>query len=432
MNGEAHTLSFSVLNSRNTGIAVPNYTYRGLDKSGNQTTGQLTAENDRAALAQIKALGTFPTQVMLGREGPKSSARTAGVSAPAKMSYGRVGSADLAVVSRQLANLVAGGLPLMRTFTALTEHTENPRLKSALTLMQRDIQGGRTLWEALASYPKIFPPLYVNMVKAGEASGQLSSTLQWLADYLEKEQTQKTQIRSALAYPTLLVSVGSIAVFVLITTVVPKFVTIFEEFDQALPLPTVVLLAVSGFLASWWWAILCGLSAIVVGFRIYTQKPRGRMWADSWKLRLPLLGKLGLKSATSRFARTTATLLKGGVPLFDSMAVVRDVLGNEALARGVDQVREGMREGGSFAGRLEQTAVFPPLLTHMVGIGEETGDLLSVLETVANSFDVEVDATLKSAVSLLEPLIIITMGALIAFIILAMLLPVFQINLMGQ
>jgi len=319
----------------------------------------------------------------------------------------------------------------MRTFFALTEHTENPRLKAALLEMQRDVEGGKALWEALAAHRGIFPPLYVNMVKAGEAGGQLATVLEWLAEYLEKEQARRIQIRSALAYPTLLVTVGSLAVFLLVTLVVPRFVSIFQEFEQALPMPTVVLLGVSGFMAHWWWAILCIVGAVFVGFREYSRNPAGRLRLDLWKLHLPLFGKLALKSAVSRFARTTATLLQGGVTLMDSLSVVREVVGNEILARGVDRVREGMREGESFAGRLRETGVFPPLLTHMVGVGEETGDLQNVLLTVANSYDIEVDAALKSMVSLIEPVIIVTVGGVIAFIILAMLLPVFQINLLG-
>jgi len=405
---------------------MPSFTYKGLDNGGRQTAGQMVAEDERSAVAQIKAMGLFPVDVRIARDGsdPSQSA-----SIERYRVGGGINSSDLTVFSRQLANLVAGGLPLMRTFAALTEHTENPRLKVVMQRMQQDVQGGKALWEALSAHPKVFPPLYVSMVKAGEASGQLSDVLQWLADYQEKEQTRKMQIRSALAYPTLLITVGIISVFMLITFVVPRFVVIFEEFDQALPLPTVIMLAISGFLTTWWWAIIGAIIAVVAGFKAYARTFGGRIRVDGWRLRLPLFGKLSLKAAVSRFARTTATLLRGGVPLLDSMSVVREVVGNEVLARGADQVREGMREGESFAGRLRDTGVFPPLLTHMVGVGEETGDLQGTLLTVANSYDVEVDASLKSIVSLIEPLIIVVVGSTIAFIILAMLLPVFQLNL---
>lgn len=405
---------------------MPGFTYKGLDNGGRPVAGQIIADDERTAVLQIKGMGLFPLDVRAARDGQSDASATR----PEGFKLGGgINSSDLTVFSRQLANLVAGGLPLMRTFAALTEHTENARLRAVMQRMQQDVQSGKALWEALNSHPRIFPTLYVSMVKAGEASGQLSDVLQWLADYQEKEQTRKVQIRSALAYPTLLVTVGIASVFLLVTFVVPRFVTVFEEFDQALPMPTVIMLGVSAFLTRWWWLIIGALVAIVVGIKEFARTPTGRLHVDRWKLKMPLFGKLALKTSVSRFARTTATLLKGGVPLLDSMVVVREVAGNEVLAQGADRVREGMREGESFAARLKDAGVFPPLLTHMVGVGEETGDLQGTLLTVANSYDVEVDASLKSIVSLLEPLIIITVGSMIAFIIMAMLLPVFQLNL---
>jgi type II secretory pathway component PulF len=405
---------------------MPNYSYQGLDRLGKQVTGQISADDSKTALMQVKTLGIFPTEVKPARQGASKSRRLV----PVKK-IGRVSSGDLTIFSRQLANLVKGGLPLMRTFSALTEHTENPSFKIVLERMQQEIKGGKALWEALESYPAIFPPLYVSMVKAGEASGQLSSVLVWLAGYLEKEQAQKNQIRSALAYPALLMVVGSLTIISLIIFIVPKFISMFQEFGQALPMPTIILVGVSGFLLHWWWALLIFGFAVVSGAKAYGRTPAGHLNYDILRLRLPLLGKLNLKSAVSRFARTTATLLQGGVTLFDSMAIVREVVGNEVLARGADHVRDGMREGQSFAARLKESGVFPPLLTHMAAVGQETGDLQGVLLTVADAYDVEVEATLKSVISLIEPIIIVIIGSLIAFIILAMLLPVFEINMMG-
>lgn len=408
---------------------MPNYAYKGLDSQGQQVSGEVAAEDEHSALVHIKSTGVYPTQLRIVGDG-RSRIGSSSISSGIPKISGRVGSGDLTVFSRQLANLVSSGLPLMRTFVALTEHTENQRLKAALLRIQQEVKAGKALWEALDTHSNIFPSLYVSMVKAGEASGQLASVLQWLADYLEKEQARRVQIRSALAYPTLLVTVGSLAVFMLITLVVPKFVTIFEEFGQALPLPTRIMLALSTLLSHWWWALILVAGGIVFGMKAYARTTTGRLNIDRLKLRVFLLGKLTLKTSVSRFARTTATLLQGGVSLFDAMAIVRNVVGNEVLARGIDLARAGMREGESFATRLRETNVFPPLLTHMAGVGEETGDLQGALTTVANAYDTEVDATLKSIVSLLEPVIIITVGGIIAFIILAMLLPVFQINLM--
>jgi type II secretory pathway component PulF len=405
---------------------MPNYSYQGLDKLGKQVAGEVSADDNHTALLRVKGLGVYPTDIKIARAGSGFAARTS-----TAQKGGKIRSSDVTIFSRQLANLVRGGLPLMRTFSALTEHTENAGLKAVLERMQEEIRGGKALWEALAGYPAIFSPLYVSMVKAGEASGQLSSVLNWLAGYLEKEDSQRNQVRSALAYPALLVTVGVLTITALVLFIVPKFVSMFQEFGQALPLPTVILVGISGFMVHWWWALFAGILGIVVGTKAYVRTASGRLMFDVLKLKLPLFGRLNLKSAISRFSRTTATLLQGGVTLFEAMNIARDVVGNEVLARGADFVRDGMREGQSFAGRLKDSGVFPPLLVHMAAVGEETGDLQGVLLTVSDTYDVEVEATLKSVISLLEPIIIVVIGSAVAFVILAMLLPVFEINMMG-
>lgn len=404
------------------------FTYRGLDETGKAVRGELVAENVHSAAVLLKSQGLFPTEVTAA---PERAGRAATGGSLWGALSGRDMAADVTILTRQLANLVGGGVPLMSAFTALTAHTENRRLRVVLEHRQEDVRRGKALWEALAASPEIFPQLYVNMVKAGEASGQLAAVLSWLADYREQEQARRLQIRAALAYPTLLVVTGMLAIVLLVTLVVPKFSAMYEEFGQALPLPTVVLLAVAGWLAHWGWALAVGLALTWFGLRRYARTTNGRLKVDRWRLRLPLFGKLLIKTAMSRFARTTAILMQGGVPLLDALAIVRDVLGNKELARATDRAREGMREGERFGARLQETGVFPGFLTHMIGIGEETGDLRNMLVTVADTYDVEVNATLKSLVSLLEPVIIISVGAVMGFIILSMLLPIFQIDLLG-
>jgi general secretion pathway protein F len=295
--------------------------------------------------------------------------------------------------------------------------------------MQQDVKSGKTLWEAMMVHENAFSPLYVSMVKAGESSGQLASVLSWLAEYQEKEQARRMQIRSALAYPTLLAIAGLLAVTLLIVLVVPKFAAMFTEFNQALPLPTIILLGTAGFIGHWGWIILVVLILGGTLFSRYAKTTAGKLRVDGWRLRVPLFSKLLVRSAMSRFARTTATLMQGGVPLLSALSVVRDVMDNEVLARATDRAREGMREGERFAARLEQTGVFPPFLTHMIGIGEETGDLHSMLLTVANTYDIEVENTLKGMVSLIEPVVIIIIGSMIGFIVFSMLLPIFSINM---
>ncbi len=322
-----------------------------------------------------------------------------------------------------------GGLPLLRSFNALIEHTENQRLRAVITDVRNAIQSGISLWEALGQHPRVFPPFYVNMVKAGEASGELQSILLWLADLMETDQRKRSQIRSALAYPVLLLTVGSAAVFFLTTFLIPRFVGLFEELHQALPLATVILLAVSSFLGHWWWAILLGALMIVIATRMYVATPSGRYAWDTFRLRIPLFGKLTMKVSVARLARTLSTLLRGGVPILTALEVVRDVIDNERLARGIDSVRSQVREGTSIAGPLKESGLYPGLLTHMIAVGEETAELDSVLLTVAETYDVEVENSVKALISMLEPAIIIAMAGIIGFIIAAMLLPVFQMNL---
>ncbi|HEX2949489.1 MAG TPA: type II secretion system F family protein [Armatimonadota bacterium] len=405
------------------------FNYRGLDSLGKQVRGEITAEDAQGATTLLRSRSIFPTEVTPAKTREDSPA-SSGKSIFSFMT-GRNSAADVAILTRQLANLVSGGVPMMSAFAALTAHTENLHLRAVLETMQDEVRGGKALWEALAPHGDVFPPLYVNMVKAGEASGQLAAVLSWLADYQEKEQARRMQIRGAMAYPILLLCAGFIAIILLITLVVPKFSAMFSEFGQALPLPTQILLSTSHFMAKWGWTVIVGIALIVTGLRRYARTPAGKLRVDAWRLHIPLMGKLTIKSAMSRFARTTSTLMQGGVPLLDALSVVRDVLGNEVLAQATDNARDGMREGERFADRLQQTGVFPPFLTQMIGIGEETGDLRNMLTTVASTYDIEVDSTLKGLVSMLEPLIIITIGGLMGFIIMSMLLPIFQIDLLG-
>jgi general secretion pathway protein F len=229
----------------------------------------------------------------------------------------------------------------------------------------------------------------------------------------------------------LLVLVGSVAVFLLLTFLVPRFAAMFQEFDQALPLPTVVLMNVAGVLSHGWWALVGGLFVLRFAYRQYRATPGGKYRIDAIKLRVPVIGLLARKMAVARFARTLATLLRGGVPILEALEVVRDVLGNERMARAVDEVQYRVREGESLAEQCRRTGFFPALVTHMIALGEETGDLEGVLETVADAYDVEVDNTLKGMISLLEPVIILTMGAIVGGIVAAMLLPIFQMNLLA-
>ena len=340
----------------------------------------------------------------------------------------RVSFQDLTVMTRQLASLVGGGLTLMQAIDALIEHTENERLAIALRQVREELRGGGTFAEALAKHPRLFSPLYVSIVRAGEVSGELPRILNWLADYMEREQTRRTQIRSALAYPILLSIVMVAALSFLLIFLVPRYAALFAEMGQSLPLPTQILLAVSGFLTRWWWAIALSIVAIVYAYRLARRPPRGRLVTDAWKLRLPVFGRLHLKSAVGRMARALSVLLMGGVPVLEALAVVRDVVGNEVLAQALDEVRQRVREGERLADHLRRSGVFPPLLTRLAAVGEETGSLPQALTTVADTLDLEVDSSLKALVALLEPALILSLGVVVGFVVISLLMAVFQLN----
>ncbi len=340
----------------------------------------------------------------------------------------RVSFQDLTVMTRQLASLVGGGLTLMQSIDALIEHTENERLASALMQIREELRGGGTFAEALTKHPHLFSPLYVSIVRAGEVSGELPRVLNWLADYMEREQTRRTQIRSALAYPILLSIVMVVALSFLLIFLVPRYAALFAEMGQSLPLPTQILLAVSGFLVRWWWAIGSGIVAIVYAYRLVRRTPRGRWVTDAWKLRLPVFGRLHLKSAVGRMARALSVLLLGGVSVLEALAVVRDVVGNEVLAQALDEVRQRVREGERLADHLRRSGVFPPLLTRLAAVGEETGSLPQALTTVADTLDLEVDSSLKALVALLEPALILSLGIVVGFVVISLLMAVFQLN----
>jgi general secretion pathway protein F len=411
---------------------MPNFQFVGLDHRGQKVSGQLVAENERAVIGRIKEMGYFPTDIRALDEAARPAASPE-VPRRGRRSFwvGGVRSQDIAVFSRQLANLIQGGLPMLRSLEALVEHTENDRLREALIEVHDAVKGGASLHESLMAHPKVFPTLYTSMVRAGEASGQLGVVLSWLAQFQEKEQARRSQVRAALAYPMLLVGVGSTAVFLLLTFLVPRFAALFQEFNQALPLPTVVLMQIAAVFSRGWWALLLAFLVLRFAYRQYRATPAGKYRLDALKLRLPVVGSLVRRMAVARFARTLATLLRGGVPILEALEVVRDVLGNERMARAVDEVQYHVREGESLAEQCRRTGFFPAMVTHMIALGEETGDLQGVLETVADTYDVEVDNALKGMISLLEPLIILTMGGIVGFVVAAMLLPIFQMNLLA-
>lgn len=406
---------------------MPDFAYQALDRSGATVAGVLQADNQDAVAERVRQLGLFPTAVNPAREQRRAEAPAPAVRAGA--AGGRVNRMDVVLFTRQMADLVEAGLPLDRALTVLQRQTDSAALRARVAKLQEEVRAGKPLSEALSLFPREFPDLFVNMVHAGESTGQLGQVLERLASYLEREMTRRAQLLSALTYPTVLICVAFSAIAFLLAFVIPKLSTVFDELGKSLPLPTLILLAVVGFLTHYWWALLLGIAAAALGARQLLRTPGGRAAWDAAKFRLPLAGKLQRRLVSSRFVRALGTMLHGGVPILDSLEIARDAVGNVGAARAVERVREAIRQGESLAEAMAGTEFFLPVAVHMAAVGEETGRLPAMLVRTADSLDFEIDSQVRRLVTLVEPLIVLLMGAFVGFVVLSVLLPVFEANL---
>jgi len=406
---------------------MPQFHYQATTPQGKIVEGVMEAGEERVVIARLHDQGYLPLRVAMPGQ-TKQRVAFKGFSLPALPGRGTVRQRDLLVLTQELATLIAAGLPLDRALSVLTGLTAKEELKRIVGQILRSVQQGKSLAEALAVYPKIFPPLYVNMVKAGELGGFLDLTLQRLAEYLDRAQQVQDEIKSALTYPILLTVVGGLSVVVLLTYVLPKFAVIFGDLGQGLPTSTRILLGISNGLRGYWWALaLFGLVGWV-GWRQYLTTPQGRFAWDRWRLRVWLFGQLLTKREVGRFARTLGTLLKSGVPLLQALEVVQDVVENQMINRALKEVRVGVREGQGIAGPLGRSGVFPTLALQMVSVGEETGRLDDMLMRVAEYYERDTYNQIKRLTSLLEPMLILVMGLFVGFVVISMLSAVFSIN----
>ena len=400
---------------------MPVFTYRAADRRGQTIDGVMEAVDARAVVERLRKEAYFPIKVLAQGE------RTALFSLGGGGS--RVRQRDLMALTQMLATLFEAGLPLDRALSILEELAPSPRVKTIVTDLLHSVRGGSSLSEALAKHhPRPFSRLYINMVRAGEKGGVLEVSLRRLAEFLEARAAFNEAVVSALAYPLVITTVGAAAIVFLMTFVIPRFATIFNDLGQAIPLPTQILMSVSAAMTSYWWVGATLAMAGVLAWRIWTGTPQGRATWDQFLLRLPIAGTLALKVETARFARTLGTMLKSGVPVLGAMAVVGDMMSNQAVGGAVGRLADGVKRGGTIASGMQEHTSFPSLAVHMVRVGEETGRLEEMLLKVADTFETDVRSELKRVLGLLEPAIILGMGVLVAFIVVAMLLAIFSIN----
>jgi general secretion pathway protein F len=343
----------------------------------------------------------------------------------------RIKPQEVSMMTRQLATLVGSSIPLVEALSALTEQIENPKLRSVITKVRDRVTEGSKLSDALAQYPKIFSGLYTNMIDAGETSGALDIVLTRLAEFTEGQARLKSKVVGAMIYPAIMSVVGVLLMVALLVFVVPKVTKIFEDTNATLPLPTRILMGVSSALTDYWYLLGLLVVAVVYGWKRFLRTPHGRAWWDRKLLKLPMVGRINRLIITTRFSRTLATLLSAGVPLLTALDIVKNIVTNTRLREVVEQTRDAVREGSSVAEPLKRSGEFPPMVTHMIAVGEKTGDLERMLERIATTYDGEVETTLSALTSLLEPLMILVMAAIVSFIVMSILLPIMQLNQLG-
>ena len=393
---------------------MPNYTYKARDKFGLVVTGTREAPNERVVADRLSDLGYYVISV---EEKPEARIFTR---------RKKVATQDIVTFTRQLATMIRSGMTFTVTLDALSQQTENPTLKETVGKLKKDVEGGLSFSDALAKHPRVFSELYVNMVRAGEAGGVLEEILERLIFIAEREGETKARLRAALTYPTVVVSVAVLVVGFLAVVVFPRFMSVFTASGITLPLPTRILLAVSSFVQSYWWAMLGGVVIIIFSFRRYSRTEGGGFFIDRAKLKIPIFGLLIKKLIVARFARILSTLHGSGVPILNALEIVERTIGNTVIARVVENVRTSVREGESIAEPLRIAKTFPPMVVHMVTIGEATGALDKMLTEVADTYDREVDYALRNVTAALEPILIVIMGIIVAFIALSLFLPYFE------
>ena len=411
---------------------MPNFLYRGINNQGKNTSGVIDADSEKGARLKLRKIGIFPTEV--GVEGSLSKGK--GLKLAANIDLGkyfqRVSGKELATMARQMSTLVGAKIPIVDALSALIDQIVNPKLKSVISSVKEKIVQGDRLSSAMAAYPDVFSNIFISMVSAGEASGDLETVLERLADLTEKSANLKSKVTGALVYPIIMAVVGIGLMSFLVVFVVPKVTKIFEDVHATLPLPTRILIFVSHALGDYWYLCLLGTAALVFGVKKFHKTPRGRHLFDTLSLRLPIFGKLLRLVAVSRFSRTLATMLGSGVQLLKAMDIVKNVMENSLLVQAIEDTKNSVREGESIAEPLRRSGQFPPLVIHMVSIGEKTGQLEMMMMRVADSYDAQVDNMVGTLTTLLEPLMILVMGAMVSFIVMSILLPILQLNSIGS
>lgn len=403
---------------------MPLYTWSGYTEKGKATQGMMDAASVREAKLKLRSQGVFVSEIA-----EESSAQAPIVrDISLKRFLGRVKFEDLTVMTRQLSTLVGASIPLVESLGALYEQTEASTMKKTIAQVRDAVNEGLSFADALAQHRRIFSDLYVNMVRSGEASGALDVVLLRLAEFLEGQHRLRSKVGAALIYPLVLLGVSGVVLFYLLTAVVPKVVGMFESMGQKLPLPTRILIGVSDFLGWTWWIIAIAVIAAAILFARWRRTPAGAMAFDTFRLKVPVYGAIYRKISVARFARTLGTLLTSGVPIVESLRIVKTVVQNKVMERCIEESTGEVIEGSSIASPLKRSGVFPPIIIHMISTGERSGTLEEMLIKAADAYEEDVETAVAGLASVLEPFMIVIMGMIVGSIVLAILMPMLEMS----
>ncbi len=407
---------------------MPVFSYKGIDAVGKKTAGIVDAENVKAARVKLRRMNVFPTDVV---EGGSTGGSVAGSQKLGKL-FQRVKVQDISNMTRQLSTLMSANIPLVDSLSALVDQVENPKLRNVLSQVRERVREGARLADALRAHPEVFNDLYINMIAAGEASGSLDVVLKRLAEFTEGQAKLRSKIVGALTYPIVMAFVGLALMGFLLVSVVPKITKIFEDSKATLPLPTQILVSTSHFLSSYWYLVILCIPFLVFALKKFKNSKKGTFIIDRFTLKAPIFGEMFRMIAISRFCRTLATMLASGVQLLSAMDIVKNIVQNSVLTQVIEDTKLSVKEGESIAEPLRRSGHFPPIVTQMIAIGEKTGELEMMLERVADSYEQQVDTKVSTLTTLLEPIMIVVMGAVVSFIVLSILFPILKLNQLAK
>ncbi len=398
---------------------MPTFNYKAKTTSGQMTTGQLDADNERMLISKLSAMGYAVISVEQVKKTP-----------PLKdifIKFQKIHLKSISIFARQFSTMINAGLSLVKCLDILSQQTEDKKLQEVIKQIKQSVEDGSTLSAAFGQFPAVFPQMFTNLVNAGEVGGVLDEVMARIASFLEKEQMLKGKVKSAMTYPTIVLFIATGIVLFLVTFVLPTFISMFEGMEMDLPLPTKLLLGISNAIRNYWYAWPPILVVVAIGFLRYISTPTGKRQYDKIILKVPVFGMLNSKVAISRFSRTLGTLLSSGVPVMQALEVTANTAGNVVVTEAIMTSRVSIREGESIAVPLAESGVFPPMVTQMIAVGEETGNLDGMLQKISDFYDMEVEDTLQSLTSLLEPLLMVGMGVIVGFIVISMFLPMFKL-----